>query len=507
MFIFKFSLTLEAKVEKKEPEVKINYKQSREGKDGKGYKGRYYNENKAKSYAGYRNRAERTDQSEKDQPQEVAEETQEQQVDQDNYGSYNRNYDRDYNNNYYSNNYYSYRGGYNSYRGRGRGYYNPRMRGGQRGRSQRYRNYYNEDSLFEREIHLDRQGENAENLENVGELKHEVEEPEIENENFIDEPVKEEEEEKISATAHTGLISPKKETVSHAIQHDDDANLFNNKDIPSNIRSNIKNLFDENDSHEQSAKSHTATTQVHTQHSQSPINKQHTPHATHVSHTTHSTLTHETSTHPQITQQDKHTHISQQSQLQHQSQLNTQHQIHSQKPKRFHEEFSVSSSSMSIGTPSNKQGNKIIPQSQPGMSTLGTNTVNTPYQNTSFTHQGVQGQVKKPVNQVSSVGSVNVGSNPSSSGSTPNPQVKGVKKNEPTGTEYPMTAPYMPPWGMSPMGFYMPPQGGMGYDPSQMGNNQMYPMMPMYYFPGYGYPQGEVDENMMKNKKNTNVSR
>ena len=380
------------------------------------------------------------------------------------------------------------------------------MRGGQRGRSQRYRNYYsgNEDSLFEREIHLDRQGENAENLENVRDQPNEVEDVEIENENFLDDPVPEEEEEKHTINSHTATISPKKETVSHGIQHDDDAHLFNNKDIPSNIRSNIKNLFDENDSHEQNvnSKSHitnttqSQTVQAHTQlshQSQSPINKQQ------ISHPTHSTQ--ETSSHSQ----DKHSNIGQHSQLQHQSQLNTQHQIHSQKPKRFNEEFSVSSSSMSIGTPSNKQGNKIIPQSQPVVSTLGTNTVNTPYQNTSFTHQGVQSQVKKPVNSVSS----NLGSNissSSSSGNTPNPQNKGGKKNEQTGTEYPMSSPYMPPWGMSPMGFYMPPQGGMGYDPSQMGSNQMYPMMPMYYFPGYGYPQQEVDENMMKNKKNTNVS-
>jgi hypothetical protein len=309
----------------------------------------------------------------------------------------------------------------------------------------------------------------------------EVEEAEIDNENFVDDHVKDEEE------VNRARTEKKEITTQH--QHDDDANLFNNKDIPSNIRSNIKNLFDENDSIEQAGINTNTTHQTAKIHVNNNHNAQvHAPHS-------HST------------QNNKHSHEnahhgghSQHAQFQHQSQLHTQHEIVGQKPKRFQEEFVVSSSSMSISTPKTNISKNI---SQVPLSTSGTNTnnniINTPYQNTSFTQQGAQGQVKKPIN--------NVPSNPNSTGTTPNPSVKNAKKNESAGaTEYSagMPSPYMPPWGMSPMGFYMPPQN-MGFDPSQMGGQPSYPMMPMYYFPGYGYPQGEVDDNLHKNKKNTNV--
>lgn len=213
------------------------------------------------------------------------------------------------------------------------------------------------------------------------------------------------------------------EKVHKKSHHEDDSNLFNSKEInniPSNIRSNINNLFDESESTNESK-----GFSIHNKYAEN-------------------------------------------------------------NNRRFNEEFTVSSSSMSIGNTNSTKINQVNPQkvvAQPQNV-----SVNTPFQSASFTQHGQ--------NKISST-SPSINSNKNNS---QNMQQTYNKKNEvSTGTTPEYHNAFMPPW-MGQMGYF--PQQGMNYDPNQMGNSPMYPMMPFYMFPGFGYQTPEMEDPMMKGKKN-----
>lgn len=377
---------------------------------------------------------------------------QEGEVEQIEGGDYYDNYQNYDNYNQY-NNYNQYRG-YNNYgygnRGRGYGRGRGSSKRGGRGRSQRYNNnYYSTvDALFEQQLNLGKEEplkeigiENQESEDKIKEIKEETneEEEKIHHRDLAPtSPIK-----STHKSSHHQESSHRPQS-SHTQQHhtqqhhqqvptqnayaihkqhssEDETNIFNSKDIPSNIRSNIKDLIEDESNVPSYQKSF-----------------------------------------GNIQKQNEHN-------------FGLHHEQKQQ--KKSYDEFSVSSHSMSIGNKDVKpSGTAKINQSQPNQPT----TTSSISYSQNFSQTPQQTTNKKPTQN------------------QPTPTTSKKKETPMGGQEMPQG--YMP-WPMGPMGFYMPQNmQGMNYDPSTVGSNPMYQMMPMYYMP-YMQQQGEVEENMGKGKK------
>ncbi len=266
-------------------------------------------------------------------------------------------------------------------------------------------------------------------------------------------------------------------------------NIFNAKDIPSNIRSNIKNLIEETETeivrpHDNKNKerddNHVHQKDSHNIHNINTASNQN-KNIKHVGSETQSEKIEKPLHHQGVFQSTVPSQINNIS-----SSLNPQ--THKQVQPQKYEDFSVSSSSLSIDHAKPKQN--LIPQQE---------NINAPFR-----------EIRDPKKQ-----GVNVNNNTTSLGTNLNSKVNEKKNTNNNAQQmssqmnsFPMM-PMMPqnlqgpeyqstyvPW-MNPMGFYYPQQGVPGYDPN---NPSVYPMMPMFYLP-QGYYQQE-DDNQMKKRQN-----
>jgi hypothetical protein len=385
--------------------------------------------------------------------QEVVEEIIEANVDDDNDQNnyldnqgYNNQYER-YDGNYQTGRYNSYNNQYNytSYgynrgrgsRGRGRGY---STRGG-RGRNQRFNNTYNSvDALFAHDFNIKKTNEETPAIENE-ENKVIKEESQVEENKNIEsqaeltpsvvnletQNIQEQTNTQTNSQINTQTNTLNQPTYSQNIhkQSDNDSNIFSTKDIPSNIRSNIKDLIDDTD---------ISPTSNENKYNNQSVEKE-----------------------------------------------------NEQKQKKNFEQFAVQSSSMSIGN-SNKV--TIPPQviKQANTTSITNNSTNTP---NSYQSQSQNFNIPLQNNKK------NTNTSNLQQGNNKNMKInETIQQGTQPGPEY--TQPYTP-WGVSPMGFY-PFQNmqSMNYDSNSMGANQVYPMMPMYYFPYMQQP--DVEDSMGKKK-------
>ena len=449
-------------------------------------KGKYYKNRNQTNNTGY---SKSTYKTKFEQPQ-FSEQNEDQS--EQSYVTY-KNYEYTYDN---YNNYNNYNQGYYNYRPRGRGYFPSRGAPRGRGRSGYYRNYYNDNytdaNVYEREVNYD-------------------------------EVAKPQDGQTHGRTTETKTQEPSSEFCQQKnlnLQEEEENNILNAKDIPSNIRSNIKNLIEESETEVRGAESeHVGERSAEKQFEKERCSDKHHHHKqeemvekTHVNskkehHPQTEEKTHPTSHSSHVSQTTSHIPHSSQSQgvftITNTSNVpNSNIKSHQNK----FEEFAVSSSSLSID-----QAKTNLPKQTTNNSNIlssvqtSESSINAPFRDTRDQKKmtvtagnGVNPQNVKNIKKEGTGSNPNMGAMtmPSGTGQNMMPQNMGMPmmpQGMPQSGEYQQG---YAPW-MSPMGFYYPqPQPGMqSYDPN---TPSPYPMMPMYYLPQQGYYQQEEDGQQKK---------